>query len=881
MEDTTMLDSSVPVFNEATFTIIPTSLAPERVQKLTDDIKASGGTMIPFDASTGRIERLEQISYIVSVTTDFPDYYSALDSMINVVKPSFVDACIEAGKLKNPRSYNPDPAMFMSEVVVCCGDIPEGDQDAIAGGVIAMGGQFSTGLTKTTTHLVALSEKDRRYQLACQKNLKVKTVLPHWFDDCLRVGRKISERPYLLPDPEIMNVDAGAIPAPRTNLDIRDATNPEPADEPTSTPPAHIASPRKIKAFAGRKLKLGADLNINARLKGTLTDLIEAGDGFVTKNINEADIYICNYRDGDDYVKASQEKKDVGNLSWLYYLITHDEWTNPMRRMLHYPRPRNGIPGFENYKISISSYTGEARVFLENLIRATGAEFTKTFKQDNTHLIAAHKTSEKYEAAQEWGVNVVNNLWLEDCYAHCQVMPLSKERYIYFPTRTNMGEILGSTEMDRAAVEKIFFPKNRKPQSTNKPTVVPASSATLGRGPTDRAARGSPLIEKTSKRTKAGDDVATPAPSRRLSGKENETPGTTGSRGAKAKALTKIHDSAPDVEQYMKESKRKGGVVYGGRRRKEDEVPDKSKRKGRESTSSKRSIDEVDTNDGTTEEDEATEPVAKKSKKARKSNLVPIKYRMLISKDMRWVNKSDQEAKDKVRMRELGVFITDDYKQVDLLLAPKIVRTEKFVSALACGPTLVSPAFLDYALKHNKIPDPAKYPLDTSEYEAQHNMSMDTAIARAEDNKHRLLKGWQIFCTPNVTGGFDTFKNIIEANGGACIAYRGRSLKLSASRREIKSQPKEVSQNLLEDDGDVLYLISEIKNVQDAKDADQARKWEQANKTEVGYWEKFREFAEKNDMVPRIASTDWILSVAIAQKMMWKEEWELNEEMLK
>ena len=136
--------------------------------------------MVPFDPAAGRIERLEHILYIVSVTTDFPDYYRALDLMINVVKPNFVDSCVQAGKMKNPRSFNPDPALFMSEVVVCCGDIPEGDQDAIAGGVIAMGGQVSAGLTKLTTHLVALSEKDRRYQLACEKNLNVRTVLPHW-----------------------------------------------------------------------------------------------------------------------------------------------------------------------------------------------------------------------------------------------------------------------------------------------------------------------------------------------------------------------------------------------------------------------------------------------------------------------------------------------------------------------------------------------------------------------------------------------------------------------------------------------------------------------------------------------------------------------------
>lgn len=136
--------------------------------------------MLPFDASSGRIGNLHAIAYIVSTTTDFPDYYRSLDYMIHVVQPAWVEACIKTGKLKNPRTFSPDPALFMNEVVVCCGDIPEGDQEAIAGGVIAMGGQFSPQLTKTITHLIALSDKDERCVKAKAKRLQLQIVLPHW-----------------------------------------------------------------------------------------------------------------------------------------------------------------------------------------------------------------------------------------------------------------------------------------------------------------------------------------------------------------------------------------------------------------------------------------------------------------------------------------------------------------------------------------------------------------------------------------------------------------------------------------------------------------------------------------------------------------------------
>lgn len=623
--------------------------------------------------------------------------------------------------------------------------------------------------------------------------------------------------------------------------------------------PPHLEPPRAIKAFEGKSVKLGEDLNISTKLRGVITGMIQAGGGSVTSKIDEADMYVCNYREGTDYVKASQAQKDVGNLGWLYYLITHGIWTNPMQRMLHYPRPREGIPGFDSYKISISSYTGEARVYLENLIKATGAEFTKTFKQDNTHLIAAHKNSEKCEAAAEWGVNIVNHLWLEDSYAKCREMPLTENRYTYFPARTNLGEVLGQTEIDRDATEKIFFSKQTKPVKAVKaaPQSKDASaSRVVPRASEPPAPRSPPMAEK-AKRAKSGGSVQTPAPPRQTDG-ENHTPG---SRGAKDRALSKLHDFAPDIAQFEKEMKRKGGVIHGGRRRTEDEVEERAKQAkgGRDSVSSKRSIEEVDEDEET--EDEAPD-VPAKNKRAKKEKLTPIKFRMLISKDERWTNNAEKESKDKARLRELGLFITDDFKKVDLVCAPHPVRTKKFIASLACAPTLVSTSYLDFALKNNKLPPVEKHLLQAKDFEKANKFRLSEALERAKQNKHRLLKDWTIFCTEKVAGGFDTYKDIIEVNGGKCSLWKGRPTTVSASKRIRNTSDKEVSQNQVEDEGDVLYLISD------------------ADKREFNNWTKFRELAKKHDMVPRIVKTEWLLSVAMAQYVHWDPQWELDEDVV-
>jgi hypothetical protein len=688
---------------------------------------------------------------------------------------------------------------------------------------------------------------------------------PPRFDDCLKLGRRISEGPYTLPNPEILNVRAGAIPAPRIIPQVRNATNPEPSSEPQPPSSAEYHEPaRAIKAFKDKKVKFGEDLNLNDRLKGVIGELIRAGGGDVTDSLEAAYIYVCNYRDGADYVEASQKKKYVGNLSWLYYMITHDTWTDPMRRMLHYPRPRNGIPGFEKYKISISSYTGEARVYLENLVKASGAEFTKTFKQDNTHLITAHKQSEKCEAAEEWGVHVVNHLWLEESYARCKEQPLSRSQYVYFPGRTNLGEVIGQTEIDPDAVEKNYFSKNRKPTLTKGESGASTASAKRSAAkPTNEqnAQASTPLASKHT-RTKRAAEATTPLPPSRIDGKENETPGTTGSRGAKNRALSKLHEAAPDIAKFEQEMKRKGGVVYGGRRDKEAEVADK-KKKGRESTPSKRSIDEVD-NDGESSADDAAGEAGQRAKKAKKEKLPPAKHRMVITKFDRWLNDPDKESRDKAALRELGIqIVADATKNVDLLCAPNIVRTEKFISALACGPTVVSTSYLEYALKNHKLPPAEKHLLQDKNYEQQHGFKLQEALERARQNKKRLLRDWTIFCTDDVPGGYDTFKGIITANGGTCQKWAGRPTGIRAVKRTIDESVGDISQNQEEDEGDVLYLISSDKP------------------KNPSLWKKFRELAEKNDMVPRIVTTQWILFVVMAQYIHCDPQWELGEKTMK
>ena len=619
----------------------------------------------------------DDVTHIISRTHDFPAYQEARDKLKNVVKPDWVKASVTKGRLAQPRQYSPDPKLFFSGLVVCCADLPSGDSDAIIGGVLAMGGLYSSAVSKMVTHIVALTTEPDKCQAALNKNLKCKIILPHWFvvlvvalytndelrmnrfDDCLKLGKRIDEGPYCLPNPEILHKRPEDRIADAGRQDLQGASSPRPTRLPTPSSSPSI-NRRQLSVFRDKHVMLSNDLALGSRLLETIEDLISSGGGRVTGSVHKADILICQYRDSLDYRIASRSRKDVGNLAWLYFLITHNAWTSPMRRLLHYPVARDGLPGFGRFRISLSNYNGEARVYLESLAKAAGGEFTKTMKEDNTHLITAHQVSEKCDAAKEWNVHMVNHLWLEESYAKWSIQTVSNPRYTTFPARTNLGEVVGQTPIDREAVERVFFPEGSdidtsvegdagpRPMSVRDQNIMPSKISNIRNAhPTkpakaqDMPFRGSQSDEATPKGVKADrrhTDGAyrTPAAARFVgAGKENETPSTTGSRSAKDKAVARLQDMAPDIALFEKERKRVGGVTHGKDRRSSEEQGLDGSRK--------RSISKDE------DTDTGIEEIPRESKKPKKSkSRAPPAMRLALTGYRRWVGAAKKEAEERV-----------------------------------------------------------------------------------------------------------------------------------------------------------------------------------------------------------------------------------------
>lgn len=477
------------------------------------------------------------------------------------------------------------------------------------------------------------------------------------FDDCFKLGKRIDEGPYLLPDPEILKK------SPDDNLEIPHNDNLEGA---TSIDPEWLPLPLNsdvvrppATVFQDRKIMLSADLCVTKRLQTAIKDIIVNGGGRLVEEVEDCDMFVCQYRDGSQYVQAAQSCKDVGNLSWLYFLIVRNEWTSPLRRLMHYPIPRNGIEGFKDKRITVSNYGGEARIYLENLIKACGAEFTKTMKADNTHLITARNTSEKCKAAPEWGIAVINHLWIEESYSKCEMKPYNIKKYNHFPPRTNLGEIIGQTFFDESRLRELYYPggeENMSPGAKRKRKILEAAEDNAyNHGPAEGVVIGRTGQEKgfdvmrddaggdKKKRAKVPSTVETPVRPRRMApGKENDTPSiaSTGGRSAKAKARDMLQNIAPDIALYEKEKKRQskaGSAPWGGKR-----AADQAEKEKLEKQNAAGDVQK-----------EADESERKRPAKKHRASLVDVELRIVITGFNRWVG--DQHKEDQDRVSETNI----------------------------------------------------------------------------------------------------------------------------------------------------------------------------------------------------------------------------------
>lgn len=144
-------------------------------------------------------------------------------------------------------------------------------------------------------------------------------LTPHWFDDAVRLGRRIPETPYAWPDPPVlrpgMTLDLDDDPLTTEGRRKRkpaadtDAETGDGANVPNQGDHVRVWADRRILLSTSLELAVGSRRAIEARIQragGAIVPIPDdADENAEEKAVDESDVLITRWRGGKAYFKAS------------------------------------------------------------------------------------------------------------------------------------------------------------------------------------------------------------------------------------------------------------------------------------------------------------------------------------------------------------------------------------------------------------------------------------------------------------------------------------------------------------------------------------------------------------------------------------------------
>ncbi|KAI0292334.1 hypothetical protein B0F90DRAFT_1770582 [Multifurca ochricompacta] len=444
------------IFNGINF-FCSSTLSEKRKDELTLLLKHNGAQPAP----------LEEATHVITLSLDYEGQDHAKEGCV-AVTDYWVDRSLILGKLQLVHHFSPDPAMLFSGVVACATDLVPSDVEVLSAGFTALGGQWRAGLTRDVTHLFAIGPGSEKYQTAMRyhKETQVKVLVPHWFDDSVRLGlRGLSTAAYEWPDPPILTFGKPSPEIGEVGDSILRPQNKLSQDKKalykavlmTAEQEARLgqAEPRDI--WGHRRILLSPDLELSdGRKKAIEAGIVRSGgvaveyDAKSTDSEYNFDVLIARYRWGDLYVQGVNGRKVIGSLTWLFHVESTGTIGTPTAQLLHYPIPKNRLKGFwPMCEITVTNYTGDARDYLKKLIGLMGATSRRV---SNISFLIYSISGNKATKARNWSIPVVNHTWLEDCFIQWKNLSVGLEKYIVFPPGLDFSDHLGERGIQREVI---------------------------------------------------------------------------------------------------------------------------------------------------------------------------------------------------------------------------------------------------------------------------------------------------------------------------------------------------------------------------------------------------------------------------------------------
>ena len=577
----------------------------------------------------------------------------------------------------------------------------------------------------------------------------------------------------------------------RTNAEVADKTNAPSQDK---------------SVFRGQSVLLARDVcRASEQQLRSLEHFIKASGGSVRrapKEINgivqavrNSDFVVCRYREVQEFREAIRQSKQVGNLTWLIWVVSNDTFSDPREEPLHFPVPREGIPEFKNASITISSYRGTTRQYLTKMIKLMGATFSGTLTARTSLCVAANLTSEKTDRAREWKVPVVNHKYIVDSFLAWAPVERAKLKYIDFPEGVDYNTDVGETRVTDESLGPWIDDAIHNDEPEDMPTSDPVSPIA------NDAAIEAPLAEPALPEETAGATMTTP-PRKASHALEPfaplaDTPEPLGTSPPATPALQQCavdpHDgsttmsassdmpSSPGPSDYPIDAAALGSA--------KSPLAQRGTKRGRLSILQ----DSVrqPTSDGLearVEEDLVEAKMAAATKKAKtKSSPHASKQQVDRSTEDDDLLEASSDAPlrvatsnyklkktDETKLKSLGIDIVDDIEIADVLVTPKISRSPKMLYAIASGSVaIVSPDWLQACLKKRECvalrAGVTPYDLMDREGEKTYGITLSEVLQRRRTEfPQGIYHGHKFWLCRGVDEN-GSFSTLIEAAGGEVL----------------------------------------------------------------------------------------------------------------
>lgn len=160
------------------------------------------------------------------------------------------------------------------------------------------------------------------------------------------------------------------------------------------------------------------------------------------------------------------------------------------------------------------------------------------------------------------------------------------------------------------------------------------------------------------------------------------------------------------------------------------------------------------------------------------------------------------------KLYDLGGEVADSTQKCTHLVANKVTRTVKFLTAVSVVKHIVTPDWLDESWKSQKFVDEQSYTLRDAEAEVLFCFSLEESLKRA--HAAPLFKGKYFYITPGICPSLSTMKVIVESAGGKVLSKQPSYRKIM-EHKQNKNLPEII---LISCDND-LHLCREyfLKNI--------------------------------------------------------------------